>query len=123
MFYRKNIHLLYGNIYNLTDIHKYINNFNDRKADLVTSDGGFDFSNNYNNQEIDSHHIIFNEIIISFLILRKGGNFVCKFFDLYNIFTIQMIYILTSMFKETYIYKPKTSRPANSEKYIICKKI
>ena len=120
-FYKNNIHLINGDIYEIDDILKYINNFKYQKAELVTSDGGFDFSNNFDNQEIDSHHIIFNEIIISFLILKKNGNFICKFFDIFNIFTIQMIYILHNMFEEIVIYKPNTSRPANSEKYLICK--
>jgi cap1 methyltransferase len=35
--------------------------------------------------------------------------------------SIQLIYLLFSFYKEVYIYKPKTSRPTNSEKYIICK--
>ena len=32
-----------------------------------------------------------------------------------------MLYLLSSIYKEMHIYKPKTSRPTNSEKYIICK--
>ena len=76
---------------------------------------------NFNNQEIDSHHIIFNEIIISFLILEKGGNLVVKVFDIFNLMTIQVIYLLYNTFEDVYLYKPHTSRSANSEKYIVCK--
>ena len=33
---------------------------------------------------------------------------------------IQILYIVSSCFEEVYIYKPETSRPANSEKYLVC---
>lgn len=117
----KKIKLLYGNLYKKESIKKYLLNFNNYKANLVTADGGFDFSKNFNEQELDSHHIIFNEIMVSILILKKGGNFICKIFDIFNLFTVQIIYLLNSLFKEVYLYKPNTSRTANSEKYIICK--
>ena len=115
-----NIKLDYGNLYNLDVINKYILYFNNKKAELVTADGGFDFSKNFNNQELDSHHIIFNEIIISILILKKGGNFICKIFDIFNLMTVQIIYLLNELFQEVNIYKPNTSRVANSEKYLVC---
>jgi cap1 methyltransferase len=46
---------------------------------------------------------------------------VVKVFDILTETSIQLIYLLFSFYKEVYIYKPKTSRPTNSEKYIICK--
>ena len=54
-------------------------------------------------------------------IQKIGGNFVIKFFDLFNINTIKLIYILYNCYNTIEIYKPSTSRLSNSEKYIICK--
>ena len=51
---------------------------------------------------------------------RIGGNFVCKFFDINSYITIEMLYILYLAYDKITIYKPLTSRIANSEKYIIC---
>lgn len=113
--------IFYGDLYNYNTTKKFIDIFNKNKVDLVTADGGFDYSNDFNGQEINSIHIIFSEIIHAFLILKKNGNFLCKFFDLYSKPIIKIIYILYSFFDEIYIIKPKTSRPANSEKYILCK--
>ena len=79
------------------------------------------YSSNFNGQEIDSYKIIFAEIFVALLILNKGGSFVCKFFDIMSLFTMKLIFILKSLFKEVNVYKPDTSRPANSEKYLICK--
>ena len=42
-------------------------------------------------------------------------------FDIFNIKTIQLLYILRLHYKEMYFYKPDTSRLSNSEKYIVCK--
>ena len=33
---------------------------------------------------------------------------------------IQILYILSCCFEKVFIYKPETSRPANSEKYLVC---
>ena len=40
-------------------------------------------------------------------------------FDIFTYFSIQLIYLLTIFYEKINIIKPVTSRPANSEKYII----
>lgn len=120
-FLLKNVNISYGNLYKIEDIKKFLKLFNGNKCSLSTADGGFDYSKNFNGQEIDSYRIIFSEIFVSFLLLEQGGNFVCKFFDIFTLFTIKMLYILGNCFEKVYITKPNTSRQANSEKYIVCK--
>ena len=44
-------------------------------ADLVTADGGFDFSTNFNKQEQSSLRIIFCEIVTALSVQKKGGAF------------------------------------------------
>jgi len=119
----KKFNITYGNLYNVNDIKKFSENFNNNnnKAFLVSADGGFDYSVDFNNQEQLSYRIIFCEIITAFSILQINGNFVCKIFDIFNIFTMKIIYLLGCYFEKVYIVKPKTSRVANSEKYIVCK--
>ena len=48
-------------------------------------------------------------------------NFVLKIFDIFTLPTIQIIFILSSVYDNVYICKPNTSRIANSEKYLVCK--
>ena len=120
-FNKKNLFLIYGNIYNIYDVKNYINNFKYNKANIVTADGGFDYSNDFNSQEINSIRIIFSEIALMLLITEVGGSFICKIFDIFTIQTLKLLYLLYNYFEFIYIFKPKTSRPANSEKYIICK--
>ena len=46
---------------------------------------------------------------------------VCKLFDTYSAFTLGMIYLVHLCFDQMTIYKPRMSRPQNSERYMICK--
>ena len=110
-----------GNLYNSDNILNFIDNVGKSNCDLVTADGGFDFSIDFNKQELLSYRLILCEIITALGIQKKGGSFVCKFFDLYSIATIKLLFLLNTFYGELYITKPLTSRPANSEKYIVCK--
>jgi cap1 methyltransferase len=115
-----NIRIEYGNLYILNDVKKFINKFNSNKAHIVTADGGFDYSRNFNGQEINSCQIIYSECVIALNILKSKGCFVCKVFDIFSLSMLQIVYLLTICFEEVHIYKPETSRPANSEKYLVC---
>jgi 23S rRNA U2552 (ribose-2'-O)-methylase RlmE/FtsJ len=117
---KNNVKIEYGNLYFIDDVKKYIDNFFYKKANLVTADGGFDYSSNFNGQEINSCQIIYSECIIALNILELNGCFVCKVFDLFSISMIQILYIISLSFEKVFIYKPETSRPANSEKYLVC---
>ena len=109
-----------GDIYQLDNCLNYIDNHKE-KCFLVTSDGGFDFSENYNEQELNSIKLLYSEIFIALNVQDINGNFVIKMFDLLDFKTIQLLYILYIHYEEINFYKPDTSRLSNSEKYIVCK--
>lgn len=109
-----------GNLYNPDNIKNFSNKLVN-KADLVTADGGFDYSTDFNKQEQMSSKLIFSEIICALAVNKKGGHFIIKVFDLYTIITVKLLYLLNIYYDKIIITKPFTSRPANSEKYIICK--
>jgi 23S rRNA U2552 (ribose-2'-O)-methylase RlmE/FtsJ len=88
--------------------------------DLITSDGKIKIDN-INTQEQESYQLILSEIIAALKVQAVNGSFVLKVFETFTIPTIKLIYLLSSFYKNTYIYKPFYSRPYNSEKYIICK--
>jgi len=89
--------------------------------DFITGDGGFDFSIDFNKQEILSIKLIFYQICFAIAMQKKGGTFILKIFDIFTQATIDLLYILSSLYEKIYIIKPNTSRVANSEKYIVCK--
>jgi cap1 methyltransferase len=110
-----------GNIYNL-DNHIFMENrIVNKKAEIVTADGGFDFSVNYNQQEFLAQKLIFSQVVLGVSIQENGGSFIIKFFDTYSYISNQILFLLMTLYKSVYIFKPYTSRPANSERYIVCK--
>ena len=50
----------------------------------------------------------------------KGGNFVCKLFDIFTPFSVGLVYLMYLCFDRICLHKPVTSRPANSERYMVC---
>jgi 23S rRNA U2552 (ribose-2'-O)-methylase RlmE/FtsJ len=89
--------------------------------DFITADGGFDFSLDFNKQEISISKLLFAQMAYALALQKKGGSFVLKIFDCFMEHTIDILYILSSFYDKVYVMKPQTSRYANSEKYIICK--
>ena len=92
-----------------------------RAMDYITADGGFDFSLDFNNQEDMSFKLILSQIFYALIMQKQGGNFILKIFDIFKIKTIEIIYLLSNLYENVFIFKPNTSRCANSEKYIICR--
>jgi 23S rRNA U2552 (ribose-2'-O)-methylase RlmE/FtsJ len=110
-----------GDLYSIDNINKFIYNVGESSCEFITADGGFDFSCNYNTQESDFLLFLISEIYIILKLLKNNGNCLIKVYDIYSKISIKILYILTLFFKDVYIIKPYTSRPANSEKYILCK--
>ena len=110
-----------GNLYKTDNIKYFSNLFKGNKAELVTADGGFDFSDDYSNQELSAFRLILAEVVTGLNILANNGSMVIKIFDIYHPATIDLIYMLAFYFKNVFIVKPYTSRAANSEKYLVCK--
>lgn len=52
---------------------------------------------------------------------KQNGTFILKIFDMFLKSTQDYIFLLSLFYNKVYIFKPQTSRLANSEKYIICK--
>lgn len=90
-------------------------------AYLVTADGGFDFTTDFNDQEAMSLKLMFAQVAYAIATQKEGGNFVIKVFDTVKAASIDILYILASVYKQIYFIKPHTSRPANSERYVVCK--
>lgn len=91
------------------------------KMDIITADGGFDFSENFNEQESLATKLLLAEVIYALAMQKIGGCFILKVFDITTKTSIDILYLLTCFYEEVSVCKPKTSRIANSEKYIVCK--
>lgn len=76
--------------------------------------------------DISNKENLFVETLLQHLIniincQNKKGNLIIKLGDTYTTSTIKIIYLLTTLYKDCYLYKPFLSRPSDNEKYIICK--
>jgi 23S rRNA U2552 (ribose-2'-O)-methylase RlmE/FtsJ len=109
-----------GSLYKIQNRESFANYVGMESCDIVTADGGFDYSNDYNNQEMASLHLIICEVQTCLKVIKHGGTFVLKIFDINLDDTRNLLYLLHLSFNNIHITKPSTSRPANSEKYIVC---
>jgi cap1 methyltransferase len=89
--------------------------------DLITADGGFDFSKDFNHQEITITNLLWGQVCYAICLQKRGGNFVLKVFDMFYEHTVHILYILSGFYETVHLCKLKTSRIGNSEKYIVCK--
>ena len=52
---------------------------------------------------------------------KKNGHFIIKFFDIFTLPSIEMIYLMNCFYNKVYLLRANTSRYANSERYVVCK--
>ena len=121
----KNVEIEYGpsNTGDLLDVEnlKYCYSKYKNTMNIITADGGFDFSIDFNKQEILATNLLFAQVSFAIAMQKPEGHFILKIFDIFTKTTVDIIYLLSSLYKKVYIVKPNTSRVANSEKYIVCK--
>jgi 23S rRNA U2552 (ribose-2'-O)-methylase RlmE/FtsJ len=109
-----------GDLYQMHCINKFVDRVGYQSVDLITADGGFDFSVDFNKQEENFTRLFLSEICTALLLQKKHGTFIVKVFDMFTLDTVCLVSILYSLYSHVYIVKPFTSRPANSEKYLVC---
>lgn len=93
----------------------------DEGVHFMMADGGFSVEGQESIQEILSKQLYLCQCLVALMIVRKGGHFVTKLFDLFTPFSAGLVYLMYRCFEQVSIFKPNTSRPANSERYLICK--
>ncbi|KAK0090863.1 hypothetical protein PV325_000029 [Microctonus aethiopoides] len=87
---------------------------------FMMADGGFSVEGKENIQEILSKQLYLCQCLVALMIVREEGHFVTKLFDLFTTFSAGLVYLMSRCFRQISIFKPNTSRPANSERYLIC---
>ncbi|XP_043251108.1 cap-specific mRNA (nucleoside-2'-O-)-methyltransferase 1 [Colletes gigas] len=95
---------------------------NGKGVHFMMSDGGFSVEGQENVQEILSKQLYLCQCLVALMIVREKGHFVTKLFDIFTPFSAGLVYLMYHCFEKICIFKPNSSRPANSERYLICKK-
>jgi hypothetical protein len=91
----------------------------ENRCHIVTADGGFDFSGDFNNQELNMLPMIRAETAAALRLVAPTGLAVIKIFDAYLPETRAALRLFRSCFSTSSVVKPVTSRPANSERYLV----
>ena len=66
--------------------------------DLITADGGFDFSMDFNKQEEHITKLLFGQVCYALCMQKPGGSFILKIFDCFMEHTIDILYILSAFY-------------------------
>lgn len=109
-----------GDIYSLMNQQSFLETCG-KKIQIFTADGGFDFSEDYSTQEQNVFPLLIASAKIGLQCLAQDGFFIMKLFDIFGQPTHYLIRLITLCFKEWTLYKPATSRPCNSERYLVCR--
>lgn len=89
-------------------------------ADLVTADGAYCVC--HESVERDHFPLLVAQTRLAFHALAQGGCYLLKFFEGAEKQTLMFIACLTQCFDQVSIIKPTTSRPTNSERYLVARK-
>ncbi|KAM6915772.1 cap-specific mRNA (nucleoside-2'-O-)-methyltransferase 1 isoform 1-T1 [Xenentodon cancila] len=109
---------------NINAFRNFVFESTERKGlHFLMADGGFSVEGQENIQEILSKQLLLCQFLTAVSTLRTGGHFVCKTFDLFTPFSVGLVYLLYLCFERISLFKPVTSRPANSERYIVCRSL
>lgn len=109
-----------GDLYDIENFTECVKSHKN-SCDILTGDGGFDFSLNFADQEKVAVKLLLVQSLYAIMMQKKGGTFIIKFFDMFTYASMELLYLLKSFYKTVVITKPKTSRYANSERYIVCR--
>ena len=105
---RNNVHISYGadntgDLYQAKNILHFAQVVGRGSCNLITGDGGFDFSTDFNKQEQMSYKLILCEIISSLYIQKIGGCFVCNFL-IFILWKLLSYYFYSVLFIKKYIF-------------------
>ena len=89
-------------------------------VDFVTADGAFDNDSKPELTEAATARLILCEIDLASRVQAAGGCFVLKVFGITHQITFELLALLTLMYTEVAVVKPKTSRCVNDERYVVC---
>jgi len=101
---------------NISDIDKIKD-----KIDFITCGSAYTYYNdNENIIEQEYYKILLETIVNVIKIQKKGGSFICKFFETFTDVSAKFISILVSLYDKVFFIKPMISTPSTSEKFAVC---
>jgi 23S rRNA U2552 (ribose-2'-O)-methylase RlmE/FtsJ len=109
-----------GDLTKRKNIEYYREKYKDFYYDLITSDCGLDFSDDFTKQENGLYKIFLGALICAIGLAKKGTNYIYKMFSFNEIKTTEMLYITCMFFENVDIVRLMTDKAGSGEIYVIC---
>lgn len=98
----------------------YADKYKDRKFNLITSDCGLDFSENFVGQESGLYKVFYGAIITAIGLSTNGSNYVFKLFSFNDNKTIEFLQLVCLFYERVDIVKTMTTKSGSGENYCVC---
>lgn len=98
-----------GDVYALANVHHFrdlVLQHHPLGVDLVVADGGFQDARDRTNQELVMTRLVIAEVLAMFSVLKAGGSFVCKTFEVATPAMLQLVWLLHQCFEKIAVVKP-----------------
>jgi len=115
------ITFLQGDLTENSAIDKVRQIIGDKKSDVILSDMSPNISGNYSVDQARSVYLCEHALKLTELLLKPGGNFVCKVFEGEDL--QDFIKKMDKIFKTVKQFSPPASRKSSSETYIIARNL
>lgn len=89
---------------------------------LVTADGGM-AHDDLDKAEQASTVLMLSQAALALRVQREGGAFVLKVFEGSTRPVLDLFTVLCGLYVEVLLYKPRTSKCSNSERYVVCRNL
>ena len=111
---------VYGDVTDAQNRERFTSSVGREGADIVTADGGFRRDTRSDREEQELLELIVSETLLALNVQATDGAFVLKVFDVTQPATLNVLQVLRTCYAQVLLTKPRTSRFASSEKYVVC---
>jgi len=109
-----------GDITNKDNLIYYHEKYKDRHFDLITSDCGLDFSENFVGQESGLYKIFLGALICAISVSTNGTNYIFKLFSFNDLKTIELLQLACLFFERVDLVRLLTDKSGSGEIYCVC---
>jgi len=109
-----------GDLTKRQNIEYYREKYKDVHYDLITSDCGLNFSDDFTQQENGLYKIFLGALICAIGLAKQGTNYIYKMFSFNETKTVELMYITCMFFENVDVVRLMTDKSGSGEIYIIC---
>lgn len=110
-----------GDITDLNNILYYHEKYKHKKYQLITSDCGLDFSENFLEQEDNMYKIFFCAFLTAIGVSSDGSNYVFKFFSFNSTKSIEFLQVVCLFYETVDIVRTLSTKSGSGENYCVCR--